>query len=73
MTNKRVVITGMGVITSIGKNIQEFQDSLNNGRCGISRIEGMDQYGELTVKVAGQVKDFKPNERFLASTRFSRE
>ena len=62
MTEKRVVITGMGVITCIGKNISEFKDSLENGRCGISKIEGLDRFGELTVHVAGQVKDFKPTE-----------
>ena len=62
MEQKRVVITGMGTITSIGKNINEFKESLFNGRCGISEIEGMDQYGPLTVHVAGMVKDFKPTE-----------
>lgn len=62
METKRVVITGMGVITSIGKNISEFKESLENGRLGISKIEGLDKFGELTVHVAGQVKDFKPTE-----------
>ena len=62
METKRVVITGMGVVTSIGKNISEFKESLENGRLGISEIEGLDRYGELTVHVAGQVKDFKPTE-----------
>ena len=62
METKRVVITGMGVITSIGKNISEFKESLENGRLGISEIEGLDRFGELTVHVAGQVKDFKPTE-----------
>ena len=62
MTAKRVVITGMGAVTSIGKNINEFKDSLFNGRCGISLLEGMDKFGELTVKVGGQVKDFNPVE-----------
>ena len=62
MKEKRVVITGMGAITSIGKNISEFKESLFNGRCGISLLEGMDKYGELTVKVGGQVKDFNPVE-----------
>ena len=62
MTEKRVVITGMGAVTSIGKNIQEFTDSLINGKCGISLLEGMDKFGELTVKVGGQVKDFNPVE-----------
>ena len=51
MTEKRVVITGMGAVTSIGKNINEFKDSLFAGRCGISLLEGMDKFGELTVKV----------------------
>ena len=60
MTEKRVVITGMGAVTSIGKNINEFKDSLFAGRCGISLLEGMDKFGELTVKVGGQVKDFNP-------------
>ena len=62
MNTKRVVITGMGVITCIGKNISEFKESLENGKCGISEIEGLDRFGELTVHVAGQVKDFKPTE-----------
>ena len=62
MTEKRVVITGMGAVTSIGKNIQEFTDSLFNGKCGISLLEGMDKFGDLTVKVGGQVKDFNPVE-----------
>ena len=52
----------MGAVTSIGKNINEFKDSLFSGRCGISLLEGMDKFGELTVKVGGQVKDFNPVE-----------
>ena len=62
MTEKRVVITGMGTVTCIGKNINEFKDSLFAGRCGISLLEGMDKYGEMAVKVGGQVKDFNPVE-----------
>ncbi|MBR4843046.1 MAG: beta-ketoacyl-ACP synthase II [Bacteroidaceae bacterium] len=62
MKEKKVVITGMGAVTSIGKNINEFKDSLFSGRCGISLLEGMDKFGELTVKVGGQVKDFNPVE-----------
>ena len=52
----------MGVISSIGKNISEFKESLENGRCGLSALEGMEQFGPLTVHVAGQVKDFNPVE-----------
>ena len=59
---KRVVITGMGAVTSIGKNISEFKQSLFAGRCGLSLLEGMDKYGELNVHLGGQVKDFNPVE-----------
>ena len=52
----------MGTVTCIGKNINEFKDSLFAGRCGISLLEGMDKYGEMAVKVGGQVKDFNPVE-----------
>ena len=52
----------MGVITCIGKNISEFKESLEKGKCGISKIEGLDRFGELSVHVAGQVKDFNPVE-----------
>ena len=62
MTEKRVVITGMGVISCIGKNISEFKNSLENGLCGLSMLEGMEQYGALNVHVGGQVKDFNPIE-----------
>ncbi|MGX8690392.1 MAG: beta-ketoacyl-ACP synthase II [Bacteroidaceae bacterium] len=60
MKEKRVVITGMGVISSIGNSIEDFSKSLTEGRCGISKLEGMDGFGELTVHVGGQVKDFNP-------------
>ena len=60
MTQKRVVITGMGVISSIGNNIEDFDNSLRQGHCGISQLEGLDAFGELTVHVGGQVKDFDP-------------
>ena len=62
MTEKRVVITGMGAVTSIGKKINEFKESLFAGRCGITLLEGMDKFGEMAVKVGGQVKDFNPVE-----------
>lgn len=62
MTEKRVVITGMGTVTSIGKNINEFKESLFNGRCGLTALEGMEQFGQLTVHVGGQIKDFNSIE-----------
>ncbi|MEL7161504.1 MAG: beta-ketoacyl synthase N-terminal-like domain-containing protein, partial [Bacteroidota bacterium] len=37
--SSRVVVTGMGVICSIGNNLQEFEASLREGRCGLKPID----------------------------------
>lgn len=61
-TDRRVVVTGLGVISSIGSDVESFRDSLFAGRCGISRLElpdGPDAEG-IRVRVASQVKDFVP-------------
>ena len=39
---QRVVITGMGVMTSLGKDLETFWDSLMAGKSGISQIEAFD-------------------------------
>ena len=57
--SKRVVITGTGIISPVGLNTATFWDSLINGRCGISRLEGFEDYN-LSIKVAGRIKDFDP-------------
>lgn len=61
MENRKVVITGMGVVSPIGSTLQKFWDSLQNGRSGIATIEGFD-VTEYSVKIAGEVKDFDVNE-----------
>ena len=58
---KRVVITGMGVITPVGNNLTDFWNSLIEGKCGIDLIKGFDEY-DLPISVAGQIKDFNPEE-----------
>jgi len=59
--NKRVVVTGMGTINSIGKTLEEFWDSLLKGKSGISVIDRFDT-DKIDSKIAGEVKDFKPND-----------
>lgn len=58
---KRVVITGMGVISPIAKDITTYWNSLQNGVLGISEITSIPT-DELVVKIAGEVKDFKPED-----------
>ena len=63
---KRVVITGMGVISPVGNDINTFWESLKAGKCGISRLEGFEEYN-LPIHVAGRVKDFDPLQSGLSA------
>ena len=57
--NKRVVITGMGVISPIGNNVETYWNNLLEGVCGIDYIKSIPS-DDLPVKIAGEVKDFNP-------------
>ena len=58
---KRVVITGMGVVSPLGHDVQEFWQNLLAGKNGIDMITGFDTK-EFTTKFAGEIKDFSPEE-----------
>lgn len=59
--NKRVVITGLGVISSIGIGWQEFWNNLLEGKSGISPVTSFDTTNHFTHN-GGEVKNFKPEE-----------
>ena len=56
---KRVVITGMGTINSVGNNVEDSFKAVVNGECGIDKITLFDA-SEFPVQIAGEVKDFDP-------------
>ncbi|MDD2329821.1 MAG: beta-ketoacyl-ACP synthase II [Bacteroidales bacterium] len=56
---RRIVITGMGIISPIGNDITTYWNNLKAGVCGIQRIDTFDT-ADLSVKVAGLVKNFNP-------------
>jgi len=58
---KRVVVTGMGVISSLGLNINDFWNAIKEGRSGISLVERFDTSG-LPTKVAAEIKNFEPTD-----------
>lgn len=58
---KRVVVTGMGTISSLGNSSNTFWENLIAGKSGISRITCFD-VTDYPCKVGSQVKDFDPNE-----------
>ncbi|MDR2942997.1 MAG: beta-ketoacyl-ACP synthase II [Treponema sp.] len=57
---KKVVVTGMGAISCIGKSVEEFGASLKAGKSGIGPITSFDTTG-YDVTIAGEVKDFDPS------------
>lgn len=58
--NKRVVITGMGVVSPVGNTIETFWESLKEGICGIKVLPESLQLEGTQVRVAGSVTDFNP-------------
>ncbi|MED2254755.1 beta-ketoacyl-ACP synthase II [Brevibacillus parabrevis] len=60
---EKVVVTGMGVISPIGSNVEQFWSSLVEGKSGISHIDIFDT-SRFKTKIAGLVRDFDPEARF---------
>lgn len=58
---QRVVVTGLGVVTPVGNDVQTFWSSLIAGKSGIGMIDAFD-VSEFPVKIAGQVRDFDPEK-----------
>lgn len=59
--NRRVVITGMGAITSLGLNVESLWQAIKNGKNGIKRVERID-VSDLPTKVAAEIKNFLPED-----------
>ena len=55
---RRVVITGLGIISPVGNDIPTAWDNIVNGRSGIGRITRFDP-SALTAQIAGEVKGFE--------------
>lgn len=58
---RRVVVTGMSVVTALGVELVEFWERLCAGKSGVTRIARFDS-DEFKVKFAGEVKEFDPGE-----------
>jgi 3-oxoacyl-[acyl-carrier-protein] synthase II len=58
-TDRRVVITGLGVVTPLGHQVDAFWASLIAGQCGIAKIARFDA-SRFDCQIAAEVKDFDP-------------
>jgi len=65
MEKRRVVVTGLGVVTPVGIGVQAAWESLLAGRSGVGPITRFD-CGDFAVKIAAEVKDFQAEEYFSA-------
>lgn len=61
MSKRRVVVTGLGAVTPIGNNVDEFWDGIREGRVGIGPITQFDTT-DYKVKIAAEVKNFKASD-----------
>jgi 3-oxoacyl-[acyl-carrier-protein] synthase II len=62
-TDRRVVITGMGVVSPVGNDLESFWQNLLAGQCGVDRITAFDPSGYAT-QFAAEVKNFDPTPAF---------
>lgn len=58
---RRVVVTGLGAITPIGNNVEQFWTSLQEGKCGVDKITAYDTEGRK-VKLACEVKNYQADQ-----------
>ena len=63
MSTRRVVITGMGAITPVGNNVEEFWKGIKEGKSGIDNIT-LFNADNFKVKLAGEVKNYNPEDYF---------
>src|SRR5690242_4373435 len=62
-TERRVVVTGMGIVSPLGYELRSFWDNLISGKCGVDRITSFDA-SAYDTQIAAQVKDFNPAVAF---------
>lgn len=58
---RRVVVTGLGAITPIGNNVEDFWNGIKQGKCGIDEITLFDTTN-FKAKLAGEVKNYNPED-----------
>src|ERR1017187_7926005 len=63
LTDRRVVVTGLGVVTPLGHDLETFWNNLISGQCGIDRITAFDATA-FDTQIAGEVRNFDPAPAF---------
>ena len=66
MSKRRVVVTGLGAVTPIGNNVEDFWAGIREGKVGIGPITKFDTT-DYKVKIAAEVKDFNAKDHMAVS------
>jgi len=61
MSQRRVVVTGMGALTPVGLDVASTWEAIVHGRSGIAPIQRFET-DDLDVRIGGEVKDFDPTD-----------
>lgn len=69
--DRRVVVTGIGVVTPLGNQLDVFWNNLLAGQCGIDTITAFDP-AQFDTKIAGEVKSFDPLPAFPSAKEVRR-
>ena len=59
--SRRVVVTGLGLVTPLGHEVPQFWQRLLAGQSGVSRVEAFD-VSDYSCRIAGEIKDFDPTD-----------
>jgi len=65
MTKRRVVVTGMGILSPVGNTIESAWNAVCEGKSGVGRVDFLESV-EIPTKIAAQVKDFDPSQALNA-------
>ncbi len=68
MTDRRIVITGIGAVSPLGNTAAETWEAMKNGHSGISQIESLDTTG-YPVTIAGEVRGYDPSPYFKSDPK----
>jgi nodulation protein E len=67
-TGRRVVVTGMGVVTAIGTNVPDFWAGCREAKVGVGPLGGF-PLEDLKINIAAQIRDFDPKVRLKGAKR----
>ncbi|HEX9785192.1 MAG TPA: beta-ketoacyl synthase N-terminal-like domain-containing protein, partial [Opitutaceae bacterium] len=58
-SGRRVVVTGAGVVSSVGLNLDDFWEGLVSGRSGIDKVTSFDA-SDYACRIGGEIRGFDP-------------